>query len=74
VLAVLFLPASYLTVSRKAVRMASPTTRKTSPSFPSWIGLQLSPLIPNKGEQLIRYYSNVSRGKRKKEKPVEKMS
>jgi hypothetical protein len=31
--------------------------------------------IPNKGEQLIRYYgyySNVSRGKRKKEKPEEK--
>ena len=31
--------------------------------------------IPNKGEQLIRYYgyySNVSRGKRKKQKPEEK--
>ena len=30
--------------------------------------------IPNKGEQLVRYYghySNVSRGKRKKEKPGE---
>jgi Putative transposase len=33
--------------------------------------------IPNKGEQLVRYYgyySNVSRGKRKKQKPEEKTS
>ena len=39
-----------------------------------WIAT-LTTHIPNKGEQLIRYYgyySNVSRGKRKKEKPKEK--
>jgi len=38
-----------------------------------WIAT-LTTHIPNKGEQLIRYYgyySNVSRGKRKKEKPEE---
>jgi hypothetical protein len=42
----------------------------------SWIGLRLSPRTsPTKGEQLVRYYgyySNVSRGKRKKQKPEEK--
>jgi hypothetical protein len=39
-----------------------------------WIAT-LTTHIPNKGEQLIRYYgyySNVSRGKRKKEKPEDK--
>lgn len=37
-----------------------------------WIAT-LTAHIPNKGEQLVRYYGyyrNVSRGKRKKEKPV----
>jgi len=39
-----------------------------------WIAT-LTAHIPNKGEQLVRYYgyySNVSRGKRKKQKPEEK--
>jgi hypothetical protein len=39
-----------------------------------WIAA-LTTHIPNKGEQLIRYYgyySNVSKGKRKKEKPEDK--
>ena len=38
-----------------------------------WIAI-LTAHIPNKGEQLLRYYgyySNVSRGMRKKEKPKE---
>ena len=38
-----------------------------------WIAT-LTAHIPNKGEQLVRYYgyySNISRGKRKKEKPKE---
>jgi hypothetical protein len=41
-----------------------------------YIGLPPSPRIsPDRGEQLVRdygYYSNVSRGKRKKEKPEDK--
>ena len=48
--------------------------RSSAPTLGS-IESNLTTHIPNKGEQLIRYYgycSNVSRGKRKKEKPVDK--
>ena len=49
--------------------------KKNFAVFPvlDWIAT-LTTHIPNKGEQLVRYYgyySNVSRGKRKKEKPKE---
>ena len=51
----------------------NPILKKNFAVFPvlDWIAT-LTTHIPNKGEQLIRYYSNVSRGKRKKEKPEEK--
>ena len=54
----------------------NPVLKKNFAVFPvlDWIAT-LTTHIPNKGEQLIRYYgyySNVSRGKRKKEKPEEK--
>lgn len=45
-----------------------------SPAFPVLIAA-VTAHIPNKGEQLVRcygYYSNVSKGKRKKEKPAGK--
>ena len=50
-----------------------PGTKKNFAVFPvlDWIAA-LTTHIPDKGEQLVRYYgyySNVSRGKRKKEKP-----
>ena len=53
-----------------------PGAKKNFAIFPvlDWIAT-LTAHIPNKGEQLVRYYgyySNVSRGKRKKEKPKEK--
>ena len=52
-----------------------PGSKKNFAVFPAldWIAT-LTTHIPNKGEQLVRYYgyySNVSRGKRKKEKPRE---
>ncbi|MBI2999670.1 MAG: transposase [Deltaproteobacteria bacterium] len=52
-----------------------PGSKKNFAVFPvlDWIAA-LTTHIPNKGEQLVRYYgyySNVSRGKRKKEKPRE---
>ncbi len=52
-----------------------PGVKKNFAVFPvlDWIAT-LTTHIPNKGEQLVRYYgyySNVSRGKRKKEKPRE---
>jgi hypothetical protein len=51
----------------------NPVSKKNFAIFPvlDWIAT-LTAHIPNKGEQLVRYYghySNVSRGKRKKEKP-----
>jgi hypothetical protein len=51
----------------------NPFLKKNFAIFPvlDWIAT-LTTHIPDKGEQLIRYYgycSNVSRGKRKKEKP-----
>jgi hypothetical protein len=51
----------------------NPVLKKNFAIFPvlDWIAT-LTTHIPDKGEQLIRYYgycSNVSRGKRKKEKP-----
>ncbi len=51
----------------------NPTLKRNFAVFPvlDWIAA-ITAQIPNKGEQLIRYYgtySNVSRGKRKKEKP-----
>jgi len=51
----------------------NPTLKRNFAIFPvlDWIAA-ITAHIPNKGEQLIRYYStysNVSRGKRKKEKP-----
>jgi hypothetical protein len=54
----------------------NPVLKKSFAVFPvvDWIET-LTTHIPNKGEQLIRYYgyySNVSRGKRKKEKPEDK--
>ena len=54
----------------------NPVLKKNFAVFPvlDWIAT-LTTHIPNKGEQLIRYYgyySNVSRGKRKKEKPEDK--
>src|SRR5437870_2205105 len=54
----------------------NPVLKKNFAVFPvlDWIAT-LTTHIPNKGEQLVRYYgyySNVSRGKRKKEKPEEK--
>ncbi len=50
-----------------------PGTKKNFAIFPvlDWLA-NLTVHIPNKGEQLVRYYgyySNVSRGKRKREKP-----
>jgi len=53
----------------------NPVLKKNFAVFPvlDWIAT-LTTHIPNKGEQLVRYYgyySNVSRGKRKKEKPKE---
>lgn len=53
----------------------NPVTRRNFAVFPvlDWIAA-LTAHIPNKGEQLVRYYgycSNVSRGKRKKERPKE---
>ena len=53
----------------------NPVLKKNFAIFPvlDWIAT-LTTHIPNKGEQLIRYYgyySNVSRGKRKKKKPEE---
>jgi hypothetical protein len=53
----------------------NPVTKRNFAIFPvlDWIAT-LTAHIPNKGEQLVRYYgyySNVSRGKRKKEKPEE---
>jgi len=53
----------------------NPVTKRNFAVFPvlDWIAA-LTVHIPNKGEQLVRYYgyySNVSRGKRKKEKPKE---
>ena len=52
-----------------------PGAKKNFTIFPvlDWIAT-LTAHIPNKGEQLVRYYgyySNVSRGERKKEKPGE---
>jgi Putative transposase/Transposase zinc-binding domain len=54
----------------------NPVLKKNFAVFPvlDWIAT-LTTHIPNKGEQLIRYYgyySNVSRGKRKKEKPKDR--
>jgi hypothetical protein len=54
----------------------NPVLKKNVAVFPvlDWIAT-LTTHIPNKGEQLIRYYgyySNVSRGKRKKDKPEDK--
>ncbi len=54
----------------------NPVLKRNFAVFPvlDWIAT-LTTHIPNKREQLIRYYgyySNVSRGKRKKEKPEEK--
>ena len=54
----------------------NPVSKKNFAVFPvlDWIAT-LTTHIPNKGEQLVRYYgyySNVSRGRRKKEKPEEK--
>ena len=54
----------------------NPVLKKNFAVYPvlDWIAT-LATHIPNKGEQLIRYYghySNVSRGKRKKEKPEDK--
>jgi putative transposase len=54
----------------------NPVLKKNFAVFPvlDWIAT-LTTHIPNKGEQLIRhygYYNNVSRGKRKKEKPEDK--
>ena len=51
----------------------NPTLKRNFAVFPvlDWIA-EITAHIPNKGEQLVRYhgyYSNVSRGKRKKEKP-----
>ena len=53
----------------------NPVSKRNFAVFPvlDWIAT-LTAHIPNKGEQLVRYYgyySNVSRGKRKKEKPEE---
>lgn len=53
----------------------NPVTKQNFAIFPvlDWIAT-LATHIPNKGEQLVRYYgyySNVSRGKRRKEKPEE---
>jgi len=52
----------------------NPTLKKNFTLFPvlDWIA-EITAHIPNKGEQLVRYYgtySNVSRGKRKKERPA----
>jgi hypothetical protein len=54
----------------------NPVSKRNFAVFPvlDWIAT-LTAHIPNKGEQLVRYYgycSNVSRGKRKKERPAEK--
>ena len=54
----------------------NPVLKKNFAVFPvlDWIAT-LTTHIPNKGEHLIRYYgyySNVSRGKRKREKPEDK--
>jgi hypothetical protein len=54
----------------------NPVLKKNFAVFPvlDWIAT-LTAHIPDKGEQLVRYYgyySNVARGKRKKEKPEEK--
>jgi hypothetical protein len=54
----------------------NPVLTKDFALFPvlNWIAT-LIPLIPDKGEQLVHYYGyyrNVSRGKRKKERPEEK--
>jgi hypothetical protein len=54
----------------------NPVLKKNFAVFPvlDWIAT-LTTHIPNKAEQLIRYYgyySNVSRGKRKREKPEDK--
>ncbi len=51
----------------------NPNLNRNFALFPvlDWIA-EITAHIPNKGEQLVRYYgvySNVSRGKRKKEKP-----
>jgi len=56
----------------------NPITKRNFIVFPvlDWIAA-LTTHIPNKGEQLVRYYgyySNVSRGKRKKEEPKEEVS
>ncbi|MBI4529688.1 MAG: transposase [Deltaproteobacteria bacterium] len=53
----------------------NPVTKRNFAIFPvlDWIAA-LTAHIPNKGEQLVRYYgyySNVSRGKRKKARPAE---
>jgi len=53
----------------------NPVLKKNFAVFPvlDWIAT-LAAHIPHKGEQLLRYYgyySNVSRGKRKKQKPEE---
>jgi len=53
----------------------NPVVKKNFAIFPvlGWIAA-ITAHIPNKGEQLVRYYgyySNVSRGKRKKGKPKE---
>ena len=54
----------------------NPVLKKNFAVFPvlDWIAT-LAAHIPDKGEQLLRYYGcyiNVSRGKRKKQKPEEK--
>lgn len=54
----------------------TPVLKKNFAVFPvlDWIAT-LAAHIPDKGEQLLRYhgyYSNVSQGKRKKQKPEEK--
>jgi hypothetical protein len=54
----------------------NPVLKKNFAVFPvlDWIAT-LAAHIPDKGEQLLRYhgyYSNVSQGKRKKQKPEEK--
>ena len=59
----------------RAIKM-NPVLKKNFAVFPvlDWIAT-LAAHIPDKGEQLVRYhgyYSNVSQGKRKKQKPEEK--
>lgn len=59
----------------RAIKM-NPVLKKNFAVFPvlDWIAT-LAAHIPDKGEQLLRYhgyYSNVSQGKRKKQKPEEK--